>query len=133
VRAWTSVFEWQSPMMRRSSSFRDGTAGVREWNRRRNAGEEIPEFRGAVLSNAFLSEVDLSGASLRSANLQRANLGRPQRRRPRWDESLALTDLSTARTLTREQVASACADPTWPPELPRGFELPPPCPEESFS
>jgi hypothetical protein len=56
-----------------------GEEGVNEWNRLRKAGEEIPSFVRANLSEADLSKAnlgraDLGRASLSGANLSRANL-----------------------------------------------------------
>ena len=53
--------------------------GIREWNRRRLAGEAIPDLTdanlsGANLSGAYLRGANLSGAYLSEANLIRANL-----------------------------------------------------------
>jgi hypothetical protein len=48
---------------------RGGTKGIDEWNRRRNAGEEIPDLSGACFRNA-----DLSGANLRDACLVDSDL-----------------------------------------------------------
>jgi uncharacterized protein YjbI with pentapeptide repeats len=55
-----------------------GTEGVAEWNRRRKAGESIPnlyKFKliGADLSGANLAEADLRGAELGSSYLSRAS------------------------------------------------------------
>jgi hypothetical protein len=46
-----------------------GQQGIAEWNRRRKAGEGIPDLR-----NADLSEADLGGADLSRANLYEAKL-----------------------------------------------------------
>ena len=46
-----------------------GTDGVKKWNKRRVAGEEIPK-----LSDADLSHAVLSGANLREVNLEKADL-----------------------------------------------------------
>jgi uncharacterized protein YjbI with pentapeptide repeats len=51
-----------------------GEAGVREWNRRRAAAEEIPHLVGAILHSAKLIEADLRGAMLHSADLSASDL-----------------------------------------------------------
>ena len=51
-----------------------GKEGVREWNRRRAAGEDIPDFAGADLHGVILSEADLSRAKLRGADLRGTSL-----------------------------------------------------------
>ena len=61
-----------------------GEDGVREWNRRRDEGEEIPslretdlhdaDLRHANLRNAHLQRADLSGAKLRGGDLFNASL-----------------------------------------------------------
>jgi len=51
-----------------------GAEGVAEWNRRRDAGEQIPTLSGADLSGVNLAEADLSGADLCCADLTGANL-----------------------------------------------------------
>jgi len=51
-----------------------GPEGVKEWNRRREAGEEIPDLSRANLSRANLIGANLSRADLREANLIEANL-----------------------------------------------------------
>jgi uncharacterized protein YjbI with pentapeptide repeats len=61
-----------------------GEAGVREWDQRRESGEEIPDLSGANLRHAILrrgfceganfSGADFSGADLSQANLSHANL-----------------------------------------------------------
>ncbi len=53
---------------------RGGAEGIEEWNRRRDAGEDIPELLDAVLDGANLSGANLSGANLSGANLIGANL-----------------------------------------------------------
>ena len=59
-----------------------GEEGIHEWNRRRRAGEAIPDLRGANLSEAILSGANLSeahplsGADLRGANPSGAYLSR---------------------------------------------------------
>jgi uncharacterized protein YjbI with pentapeptide repeats len=52
-----------------------GPEGIREWNGRRRAGEEIPNLRGANLSEANLRGAILHRANLRGANLGEADLG----------------------------------------------------------
>ncbi len=56
-----------------------GPEGIAEWNRRRQASEQIPDLRetdlrGASMIEANLNDADLSGADLRDADLTRANL-----------------------------------------------------------
>jgi hypothetical protein len=51
-----------------------GPEGVKEWNRRREAGEEIPNLSWANLFVADLSRADLSRAYLRGASLNGADL-----------------------------------------------------------
>jgi TIR domain/Pentapeptide repeats (8 copies) len=79
-----------------------GREGIAEWNRRRDHGEEIPDFSfadlaGADLSRAnlfgALSRADLGGANLNSAKLSNANLSR--------------ADLSNAK-LTGADLTGAC-------------------------
>jgi uncharacterized protein YjbI with pentapeptide repeats len=53
---------------------RGGPEGVAEWNRRREAGEEIPDLSDAYLSWADLSDANLSGAKLFKADLSGAKL-----------------------------------------------------------
>lgn len=53
---------------------RGGTDGVAEWNRRREAGESIPDLSGADLSYAILTYAKLSGANLSGADLSGARL-----------------------------------------------------------
>ena len=73
------------------------TEGIAEWNRRRDAGEEIPN----------LSHADLRGADLRGANLSGAHLERrrPQRGRPQRADlggaNLSGADLSGANLVGR--------------------------------
>ncbi len=62
-----------------------GDKGIAEWNRRRAAGEEIPDLRGADLSGAYLH-----GATLWDANLSSADL---------WNANLSSADLSNANLL----------------------------------
>jgi uncharacterized protein YjbI with pentapeptide repeats len=62
----------------------DGSRGVAEWNRRKRAGEAIPDLSrmelsdvvldGIDLHGARLTEVDLTGSSLEKADLRGANL-----------------------------------------------------------
>jgi hypothetical protein len=64
---------------------RGGPAGIQEWNRRRESGEDIPDLcradlGGADLGGANLGAANLIGANLRGVNLfiarlDRANLG----------------------------------------------------------
>jgi uncharacterized protein YjbI with pentapeptide repeats len=51
-----------------------GEVGVAEWNRRREAGEEIPRLTGARLTGARLHNARLDGASLDHASLDHAKL-----------------------------------------------------------
>lgn len=51
-----------------------GVEGTEAWNRRRDAGEEIPNLEGANLEGADLGGADLSDANLSEANLIGANL-----------------------------------------------------------
>jgi hypothetical protein len=56
-----------------------GPNGVKEWNRRRESGEKIPDlskaiFTGANLTRADLTDADLCGAYLTLADLALANL-----------------------------------------------------------
>jgi hypothetical protein len=51
-----------------------GPDGVREWNERRERGEEIPHLFGADLRGAVLSEADLRKAHLNGADLSGADL-----------------------------------------------------------
>jgi hypothetical protein len=61
---------------------RGGPEGIAEWNRRRSAGEEIPDLIGADLSGVNLgggvnlgwTEIDDRGADLREADLSGATL-----------------------------------------------------------
>jgi len=53
---------------------RGGEDGVKEWNRRRKEGEEIPNLNGADLSGAILRHADLDRADLSHANLSGAIL-----------------------------------------------------------
>ena len=60
---------------------RGGEDRVKEWNRRRREGEEIPDLygedlRGANLGGADLSEAKLSEAKLRGADFSHVRLGR---------------------------------------------------------
>jgi len=48
---------------------RGGEDGVREWNRRREGGEQIPDLSGANLSLANLCGANLCGANLSGAKL----------------------------------------------------------------
>jgi uncharacterized protein YjbI with pentapeptide repeats len=51
-----------------------GREGIAEWNRRRSAGEEIPDLDGADFIRADLVGANLSGADLSRATLRDANL-----------------------------------------------------------
>jgi hypothetical protein len=51
-----------------------GEDGVREWNRRRERGEEIPDLSYAALNRVELRGADLRGASLRGATLRESDL-----------------------------------------------------------
>ncbi len=58
---------------------RNGPDGVAEWNRRREAGEPVPDLAGAELPEAKLAfanlrHVDLSNANLGGADLRNADL-----------------------------------------------------------
>ncbi|MBN2563568.1 MAG: pentapeptide repeat-containing protein [Phycisphaerae bacterium] len=53
---------------------RGGKDGIKEWNRRRKAGEGFPDLNNANLSGADLRRTNLSGAHLNSADLSGANL-----------------------------------------------------------
>jgi hypothetical protein len=55
---------------------RGGPAGVKEWNRRREAGEEIPDLSAAHFYAADLRDADLRTADLRRAYLSEADLSR---------------------------------------------------------
>ncbi len=50
-----------------------GREGIAEWNRRRLAGEEVPDLRKADLGRANLSGADLSGANLSEADFRLAD------------------------------------------------------------
>jgi TIR domain/Pentapeptide repeats (8 copies) len=102
-----------------------GPEGIAEWNRRRSAGEEIPDLSGADLSaaklgpldpikpnirGAHLSGADLSGSDLSAANLRWADLAWTDLRRANlaeadlsyatcWNTSFAEVDLSSAKGL----------------------------------
>jgi hypothetical protein len=51
-----------------------GLVRILEWNRRRRAGEAIPDLREADLSEADLSGANLSEADLRGADLRGTDL-----------------------------------------------------------
>jgi len=70
-------------------AIKGGEEGVKEWNRRREAGEEIPDLSGADLSEAHLFRANLSGANLSDADLRGASS--PFRDRPRPAESWCFT------------------------------------------
>jgi len=53
---------------------RAGEEGIREWNRRREAGEEIPELCSALLFQADLFHANLSGVNLSEADVSEADL-----------------------------------------------------------
>jgi hypothetical protein len=71
---------------------RGGEAAIAEWNRRRDAGDAIPDLSSANLSGADLSGADLSGAGLSGANLSGANLTNANLR----DAELSAANLSGA-------------------------------------
>jgi uncharacterized protein YjbI with pentapeptide repeats len=54
---------------------RGGPEGIAEWNRRRSAGEEIPDLIGADLIGAHLAGAHFAGAHLGEADLRVAHLG----------------------------------------------------------
>ena len=72
----------------------------------------------ADFSGANLSEADLLRKKLRGADLRGADLGH--------------ADLHSVENLTKEQIASACADPKNPVGLPKGWEQPPSCRRSEF-
>ena len=76
---------------------RGGSAGIKEWNRRRKALEEIPTLSEADLSRADLYEARLVGADRRRANLSGADLR---------GADLSNADLSSA-TLYRAHLSGA--------------------------
>jgi uncharacterized protein YjbI with pentapeptide repeats len=84
-----------------------GREGIAEWNRRRSAGEEIPDLDGADfiradLVGANLSGADLSRATLRDANLNGADLVGANLSRARcWGTIFVDLDLSEVRGLDR--------------------------------
>jgi hypothetical protein len=53
---------------------RGGKQGIAEWNRRREASEEIPNLGGGRLRSADLSGANLNGTNLGGANLSGADL-----------------------------------------------------------
>ena len=53
---------------------RGGEAGVREWNKWRELGEDPPSLEEADLSGHNLSGANLTGTQLRSANVCKSNL-----------------------------------------------------------
>ena len=59
---------------------RGGREGIREWNRRRAEGEELPSLSEANLSGANLSGANLGQADLVRADLSKANLSEASRR-----------------------------------------------------
>ena len=67
-----------------------GEDGIREWNRRREAGEEIP-----VLIAEYLCDTDLSGANLRNAVLSGSKLNRAKLcRADLCEANLSRTDMT---------------------------------------
>lgn len=52
---------------------RAGPQGVKEWNRQRESGEQLPSLRGVNLCKADLCNADLRGIDLSNANLAFAN------------------------------------------------------------
>jgi hypothetical protein len=86
---------------------RGGPEGIAEWNRRRSAGEEIPDLDGAAfiradLVGANLSGADLSRATLRDANLNGADLVGANLSGARcWGTLFVDLDLSEVRGLDR--------------------------------
>jgi hypothetical protein len=57
---------------------RGGPEGIAEWNRRRSAGDEVPNLCEADLGGVDLTGANLSRANLYEANLTGANLSRAQ-------------------------------------------------------
>jgi len=53
---------------------RGGKKGIKEWNSRRKAGEEIPDLTDTDLCYWNLSRVNLSEAKLNGTNLTSVNL-----------------------------------------------------------
>ena len=53
---------------------RGGSGGIDTWNRKRSAGEDIPDLSGADLQGAYLVDVNLKGINLSRANLNNATL-----------------------------------------------------------
>ena len=73
-----------------------GEEGIKEWNRRREKGEEIPELNDVDLSGADLFKADLRGADLSEADLSGADLSRASLS----GANLSLADLSEANLST---------------------------------
>ena len=69
-------------------------------------------FSKSNLSGAWLRQADLSNANLKNVNLQYAYLSG--------------ANLQDAKGLTQEQLDQAFADEAFPPDLPSGFNPPPP-------
>ncbi len=93
-----------------------GEDDVAEWNRRREAGDQIPKLSGVDLSEANLYVANLSGAYLSEADLSEANLYRA---------NLSGADLRGAKNLTQEQLDSSFIYEGEPAFLPDGFNQPP--------
>ncbi len=123
-----------------------GEDDVAEWNRRREAGDQIPKLSGvdlseanlyvANLSGAILSEAqlfwaNLSGADLTDANLSRARLGGANLSGANLSEAnlyranLSGADLRGAKNLTQEQLDSSFIYEGETVILPDGFNQPP--------
>jgi uncharacterized protein YjbI with pentapeptide repeats len=51
-----------------------GKKGIKEWNKHRREGHEIPNLSGVDLSRAYLTAAQLHGAKLSRANLNEADL-----------------------------------------------------------
>lgn len=81
---------------------RGGKAGVRKWNRRREAEETIPSLSGVNLCGANLCGANLCGADLREANLHAADFNKANLRGADFfeanlrDADLIAADLSGA-------------------------------------
>jgi len=67
-----------------------GPEGIKEWNRRRSAGEEIPDLSSVNLRKADMADVNLDYAKLQGASLNNVNLRRASLRNADFSE----TDLS---------------------------------------
>jgi len=86
---------------------RGGREGIREWNRRRKDGEEVPDLsgvdlNGAALAGAMLAGVQLSNADLHGADLNNADL----RGAVLIGSNLSSTDLHDARLSQASLVAA---------------------------